>query len=321
MKALTFSQFGGPEVLTYIEMDKPVLKRDEVLVKMEAAGLNFADIYRRKGNYHLAGKPPYILGYEGAGIIERTGADVTEFKPGDRIAFADVPYANAEFTAVPSEKAVPLPDGISFDTAASVMLQGLTAQYLTRDSYMVKQGDVILVHAAAGGVGQLLVQMIKLKGGKAIGLTSSPEKKEAAVTAGADEVFLYDEDWVEKTIALTQGEGADAVYDSVGSTLADSFAAIRKLGTAVFYGMAGGDPLPVDPRMLMDQSKTLTGGDLWNVLTSKEERLSRSAELFNWILEGQITVQPPVVFSLEQGADAHRLLESRKSTGKILLKP
>ncbi|KZZ82621.1 quinone oxidoreductase family protein [Bacillus sp. SJS] len=320
MKALVFEEFGGPEVLTYKEIDKPVLKTDEILVRIEAAGLNFADVYRRKGNYHLAGKPPYILGYEGAGIVEDAG-NHSGIKPGDRIAFADVPYANAEYVAVPVDKAIPIHDGITSDIAASVLLQGLTAQYLTRDSYQVKEGDVILVHAAAGGVGQILVQIIKMMGGKVIGLTSSAEKREAALKAGADEVFLYHENWTEKTMAYTNGIGADAVYESVGSTLNESFAAIRIGGTVIFYGMAGGDPLPVDPRMLMDQSKTLTGGDLWNVLTSKEERVNRSSELFNWILDGHIRIQPPLSFPMEKGADAHRLLESRKSTGKILLKP
>ncbi|MCD7033844.1 quinone oxidoreductase [Metabacillus sp. GX 13764] len=319
MKALVFNQFGSADVLEYMEIPTPEIGPDEVLVKMEAIGLNFADIYRRKGNYHLAGEPPFILGYEGSGVVVESA--IQDIKPGDRIAFADVPYANAEFVAVPYEKAISVPEGISHETAASVLLQGLTAHYLVRDSYKVKSADTAVVHAAAGGVGQLLMQMIKLLGGTAIGLTSSEEKKAAAMKAGADEVFLYSSSWPEKIREYTNSMGADAVYESVGATLEDSFAAVRTGGTVVFFGMAGGDPALVDPRMLMDTSKTLTGGDLWNVLTSREERLSRSAELFDWIQTGKLKIAEPAIFSLKDGKEAHRLLESRKSTGKILLKP
>lgn len=321
MKALVFNTFGGPEVLEYTEIIEPSIGPDEILVSMKAIGLNFADVYRRKGNYHLAGEPPYILGYEGAGIVAKVGVNVQGISVGDRIAFADVPYANAELVAVPVEKAIPLPETISFAEGASVLLQGLTAHYLTRDSYAVKKNDIVLVHAAAGGVGQLLVQMVKLLGGTAIGLTSSEEKAAAAEKAGADKVFLYRDDWKIQVLSATNGRGVDAVYESVGSTLQDSFAVTRTGGTVVFYGMAGGDPALVDPRMLMDTSKTLTGGDLWNVLTSREERITRSSELFRWMEEGKVKVSEPTSFALRDGQEAHRYLESRKSTGKILLIP
>ncbi|MCA1057746.1 quinone oxidoreductase [Rossellomorea aquimaris] len=321
MKALVFEKFGGPDVLHYQEIDAPEIGPDDVLVEMKAIGLNFADVYRRKGNYHLAGNPPYICGYEGAGIVKSVGTNVTEIKVGERIAFADVPYANAELVSVPVEKAIPLPDEISFETAASLLLQGLTAHYLTKDSYRVKNGDTVLVHAAAGGVGQLLVQIIKILGGTVIGLTSSEEKRQAALAVGADHMFLYSEDWEQQVQKVTNGKGADVVYESVGSTLMKSFEATRIGGTVVFFGMAGGDPVSVDPRMLMDTSKTLTGGDLWNVLTSHEERVIRSHELFGWIQEGKLNVSEPTVFPLSEGAKAHEYLESRKSTGKILLKP
>ncbi|MBU8878111.1 quinone oxidoreductase [Bacillus sp. FJAT-29790] len=321
MKALIIESFGGPEVLQYKEIADPIINENEILVKMQAIGLNFADIYRRKGHYHLAGKPPYILGYEGAGIVEQVGSVVTKFKVGDRIAFADVPFANAELVAVPIEKVIPIPDEISFETASSVLLQGLTAHYLTNDSYQVKSGDTVLVHAAAGGVGQLLIQIAKILGAQVIGLTSSEAKSSAAYAAGADSVFLYSDKWTEKIKEKTNGHGVDVAYDSVGSTLEDSFNVTRIGGTVVFYGMAGGDPTPVDPRMLMDTSKTLTGGDLWNVLTSFEERKKRSGQLFNWISNAQIKITEPTIFSLEDGCKAHELLESRKSTGKILLLP
>jgi len=321
MKALIFEKFGGPDVLHYQEIDSPQMGRDDILVEMKAIGLNFADVYRRKGNYHLAGNPPYICGYEGAGIVNRVGSNVTGIEVGDRIAFADVPYANAELVAVPKEKAIPLPDDISYETAASLLLQGLTAHYLTKDSYSIKNGDTALIHAAAGGVGQLLVQIIKILGGTVIGLTSSEEKRQAALSTGADHMFLYSDDWKKHVEDVTEGKGADVVYESVGSTLMDSFEVTRIGGTVVFFGMAGGDPVSVDPRMLMDTSKTLTGGDLWNVLTSHEERVTRSHELFGWIQEGKLKVSEPTVFPLSEGAKAHEYLESRKSTGKILLIP
>ncbi|MGE7879712.1 quinone oxidoreductase family protein [Peribacillus muralis] len=321
MKALVFDGFGGPEVLSVRNIEEPKRSKSTVIVRMKAIGLNFADVYRRKGNYHLVGEPPFILGYEGAGVIEYVGEDVQHVKVGDRVGFADAPHANAELVSVTADKLLPLPDGISFETAATVLLQGLTAQYLTDDSHPVKKGETVLVHAAAGGVGQLLTQMIRMKGGQVIGLTSSEEKADVAKKAGADHVFLYGSDWVDSIKEATDGRGVDVVYESVGQTLMNSFEATKTGGTVVFFGMAGGDPEKIDPRMLMDTSKALIGGDLWNVLTTHDERKRRTAELFEWIISGKILIDEPTLFTLEQGADAHRLLESRKSTGKILLKP
>jgi NADPH:quinone reductase len=320
MKALVFEKFGGPDVLDYREINDPVIGPNEILLEMKAIGLNFADVYRRKGNYHLEGQPPYILGYEGAGIVKSVGSNVRGVLVGDRIGFADVPAANAELVAVPKDKAIPIPDGVTFESAASLLLQGLTAHYLTKDSFSIKKGDLALVHAAAGGVGQLLIQIIKLKGGTVIGLTSSDEKRQNALTAGADSVFLYSENWKEQVMNITSDKGVDVVYESVGSTLMDSFEVTSIGGTVVFFGMAGGDPVKVDPRMLMDTSKTLTGGDLWNVLTSHEERVIRSRELFQWIEDGKVKISE-TVFPLNEGKKAHEFIESRKSTGKILLIP
>jgi len=321
MKALVFETFGGPEVLQYKEIADPSITDDELLVRMKAVGLNFADIYRRKGNYHLAGQPPFILGYEGAGVVEKVGANIDHIQVGDRIAFADVPFANAELVVVPHDKVIVLPAEISFETAAAILLQGLTAQYLVTDSYAIQPGDTVLIHAAAGGVGQNLIQMAKLKGAKVIGLTSSKEKAQVATTIGADYVFLYQEHWVQKVKETTGGLGVHVVYESVGSTLQDSFEATKVGGTVVFFGMSGGDPVAVDPRMLMDTSKTITGGDLWNVLTSFEERKIRAQQLFDWLIDGMITMQEPTIFALADGAKAHALLESRKSIGKIVLQP
>lgn len=319
MKALTFSTFGSPEVLQYIDVPEPTLKAGEILLQTKAIGLNYADVYRRQGNYHLKGEPPFIAGYEGAGIIVNANG-TGEFKNGDKICFADVPFSNAEFVAVPAANAIPLPNDINFETAAAVLLQGLTAQYLTSDSYAVKENDTVLVHASAGGVGQLLVQVGKMKGARIIGLTSSKEKAIVAKHTGADEVFLYSDDWVNK-VRHFSGAGADVVYESVGSTLLQSFEAAKECGTVVFFGFAGGNPPLIDPRMLMDGSKKLVGGDLWSYLTGKEERRKRSDQLFNWILSGKIKIPPPAIFALKDGKAAHKLLESRMSTGKIVLIP
>ena len=323
MKALYFNDFGAAEVLRYGDLPEPEIKSGQALVKMHAVGLNFADVYRRRGNYHLAGNPPFILGYEGAGEIVAVGeSSQTDLKPGDRAAFADSPFANAELVAVDLEKLVKLPAAIDYETAAAVMLQGLTAHYLTNDSHQIKPGETALVHAAAGGVGLLLTQIIKIKDGKVLAVVSSEAKRTAALEAGADAAVLYDEDWVEEAREFGKNKtGVDVVFDSVGATLDASLAAVRTGGQVVFYGMAGGDPPKVDPRRLMDESKTLTGGDLWNVLTSGEERKRRVAELFSWITEGKLKVRIARRFPLAEGRAAHEFLESRAAIGKVLLIP
>lgn len=321
MKALCFDNFGDPEVLEYRTIPDPEVGEGEISVKMQAIGLNFGDVYRRRGNYHLEGEPPYILGYEGAGIVEEISSDVKEFRPDDRIAFADVPYANAELVVVPIEKAIPIPEDITFEIAASVLLQGLTAQYLTHDSYRLQASDTVLIHAVAGGVGQLLTQIVKMLGGYVIGLTSSERKRDFALQNGADKVFLYSQDWRDEVLTCTKNRGVDVVYESVGSTLMQSFEVTKIGGTVVFYGMAGADPEFVDPRMLLDTSKTLTGGDLWNVLVDHQERIKRANMLFDWIQKGKIEVKSLKSFKLSEGAEAHQFLESRQSIGKIILIP
>lgn len=320
MKALTFSHFGGPDVLEYIDLPTPSLLAEEILVEMKAIGVNYADIYRRKGNYHLKGTHPYIAGYEGAGTVIDTN-NHSDFKIGDRIAFADVPLANAEMVAVPVTHAIPLPEDISFETASAVLLQGLTAQYLCSDSHAIKEKEMVLIHAAAGGVGQLLTQICKFKGATVIGLTSSEEKKSVILKTGADAAFNLREDWKKKVQLFTDGKGVDVVYDSVGSTLLDSIEVARISGQVVFFGMSGGDPEFINPRILMDTSKTVTGGDLWNYLTSKEERIKRASQLFNWISNGTIRLPTVVKFKLADGKSAHIFLESGKSAGKVLLIP
>ena len=314
MKALTFSTFGNSDVLEYSDIPTPILKNDEILVEMRAIGLNFADVYRRKGNYHLKGNPPFIAGYEGSGVVVNAN-NQSGFKIGDRIAFADVPFANAELVAVPVSNAIPLPEAISFETAATILLQGLTAHYLSTDSHKTKKGETVLIHASAGGVGQFLTQISKLLGATVIGLTSSSEKAEIALKNGADKVFLYFEDWKSQVLSFCPN-GVNVVYDSIGSTLSDSFEVTKIRGQVVFFGMAGGDTEFINPRMLMDTSKTLTGGDLWSYLTSKEERIKRANQLFEWITNSAITIAAPTIFKLSEGKKAHDYLESRKSTGK-----
>jgi NADPH2:quinone reductase len=318
VKALAFDHFGGPEVLALREVPDPAPQPGHAIVRLRAIGLNFADVYRRRGSYHLVGEPPWIAGYEGAGIVESAGEG--PFQPGDRVGFADSPFANAELVSVPCDKLIPLPDDISFETAAALLLQGLTAQYLTRDSHPLRGNESALVHAAAGGVGLLLVQIAKALGARVLGVTSSEVKRGAVLDAGANAAVLGSEDWVAAARDLAPG-GVDVAYDSVGSTLMRSFEAVRTGGQVVFYGMAGGDPPLVDPRMLMDSSKRLTGGDLWNVLRSVDERRRRAAELFGWVRAGSLKVHIAARFPLAEGAAAHALLESRRSSGKILLIP
>ena len=318
MHALLFEKFGGPEVLHWGEQPDPIPAPGQALVRMRSVGLNFADVYRRNGNYHLSGTAPWTLGYEGAGVIEKAATGDMLFPVGTRVGFADMPHANAELVAVDLDKLIPLPDDITFDTAAATLLQGLTAQYLVTDSYKVRRGDVAVVHAAAGGVGQLLVQMLKAMGASVLGVTSSAIKRAAVLAAGADAACDYDE-LLAQTKQLSAGRGADVVYDSVGRTLGDSLAAARIGGTVVFYGMAAGDPDPVDPRLLMDRSLTLTGGDLWNVLTSASIRRERAAALFTQIRAGQLQPNIAARFALSDGAKAHAYLESREAIGKVLL--
>jgi NADPH2:quinone reductase len=330
MHALTFSRFGGPDVLEWIALPDPAPEPGVAIVRTRAIGLNFADIYRRQGRYHLAGSPPWIAGYEAAGEIAalhaddaRTSANGSGWRVGDRVGVADCPHANAELMPAPLEKLIRLPGpaaGLDFDTAAAVLLQGLTAQFLSADSYAVRAGDRVLVHAAGGGVGQLLTQLAAARGAIVVALASSAEKRSAALRAGASAAVDSGDGWVERVRAVLP-DGADVVYDSIGRTLADSLALARTGGTVVFYGMAAGDPDPVDPRVLMDRSLTLVGGDLWNILTSAQARQSRADALFAAIANGDLKVTIAERIPLREGARAHALLEGRGVTGKVLLIP
>ncbi len=322
MHALTFSRFGGPDVLEWTSLPDPQPAPGVAVVRTRAIGLNFADVYRRQGRYHLAGSPPWIAGYEGAGEIAALHPDDAggPFRVGQRVAFADSAFANAEQVAVPLDRLIALPDDIAFDTAAALLLQGLTAQFLLEDSHAVQAGETLLVHAAGGGVGLLLVQLAATRGARVIALASSDDKRRAALTSGAEAAIDSGEGWPDRVRALAP-DGVDVVYDSIGRTLHDSLALARIGGTVVFYGMAAGDPDPVDPRVLMDRSLTLTGGDLWNVLTSPQARHDRAARLFEAVRDGRLSVAIAASFPLRDGAQAHALLESRTTSGKVLLSP
>lgn len=319
MRALVFDRFGGPDVLHMRDVPDPIAGPDQALVRTQAIGLNFADVYRRQGRYHLVGEPPYIAGYEAAGVIE-SAPPASGFKPGDRVAWADAALSNAEYVAVDVERLIPLPDDIGFDTAAALLLQGLTAQYLVRDSHALRAGESVLVHAAAGGVGQLLVQLCKAAGARVFALASTDAKCGIARAAGADAACTYDGDWVQAARDVG-GDGIAVVYESVGSTLLDSLRAVRAGGHVVFYGFAGGDPPLIDPRMLMDGSVSITGGDLWNVLRTADDRRTRAADLFAHVRSGALKVAIDARYPLTEGAAAHAHLESRRATGKVLLIP
>ncbi|AVR44453.1 quinone oxidoreductase [Christiangramia fulva] len=318
MKALTFSNFGGPEVLEYKEIASPVAGENEVLIKMKAIGLNYADIYRRRGNYHLKGNPPFLAGYEGAGIVLKSNSK--NFLPGDRVGFADVPYANAEYVKAPEEKLIKLPEDISFENAASILLQGLTAQFLSEESYSIKENDFVVIHAAAGGVGQILTQLAKIKNAQVIGLSRKKEKLDIIKENGAAHAILLNQKWEKEVFKITN-HGANVVYDSVGNTLNKSLAVTREGGTTVFFGMSGGDPKPIDPRYLMDRSLKLVGGDLWGYIKSPVKRRKKAANLFSLFRSGKIKIKEPVKFRLEEGRKAHEFLEFGNSNGKVLLIP
>ncbi len=321
MRALCFDRFGGPEVLEARELEDPVAGAGEVIVRTEAIGLNYADVYRRRGTYHLVGQPPYILGYEAAGTVDSVGPGVVDVTVGTAVVFADVPLANASLVRVPVEHLI-LRHEVDAVSAAAVTLQGLTAQFLVEDTFEVAAQHRVVVQAAAGGVGRLLVQMAKARGAVVVGLCSSEAKADRVRAAGADHAIVSGEHWVDDIRALPGfEEGADVVYDSVGVTLLDSLGLVRRRGTAVTYGMAGGSPPLIDPAQLLDESKAVVGGDLWNVLDDQATRQRQADRLYAAIADGDLEVTIAATFPLNEGAAAHRLLEDRSTSGKVLLIP
>lgn len=321
MKAVRIHEFGGPEVLRYDDVSLPEPGVGEARVKLAAAGVNFIDIYHRKGLY--PGKLPFTLGQEGAGVVDVIGPGVNELKPGDRVAYASVQGSYAEYAIVPAARLVPVPAGVTLDLAAAVMLQGMTAHYLALSTFALKPGDTALVHAAAGGVGQLLVQIAKRCGARVIG-TASAEKLDLARAAGADEVISYNEDDFEVSVKqLTGGRGVDVVYDSVGKTTFDkSLNCLRPRGYMVLYGQSSGPVAPLDPQVLNGKgSLFLTRPTLGHYIATRAELLERTGELYAWIAAGELKVTIDATFALAQSADAHRYLEGRQTKGKVLLVP
>jgi len=322
MKAVRVHRYGGLEVLKYEEVPLPEPGEGEARVKIEAIGVNFIDIYHRLGRYQ--GKLPLTLGQEAAGKVDAVGPNVTDVKPGDRVAYASVQGAYAEYAIVPSWRLVPIPAGVDTQQAAAVMIQGMTAHYLTFSTYPIKEGETALVHAAGGGTGQLLVQIAKRRGARVIGTVSTEEKAARAREAGADDTIPYTQvDFEAELKRLTNNVGVNVVYDSVGKDTFDkSLNCLRRRGYMVLYGQSSGPVPPVDPQTLNAKgSLYLTRPFLAHYTADRTELMWRVNDLFTWMADGELKVRIDKVFPLADAAEAHRYLESRQSKGKVLLIP
>jgi NADPH2:quinone reductase len=322
MKAIRVHQYGGPEALRYEEAPLPEPGAGEARVKIEAAGVNFIDVYRRTGKYPA--QLPITLGEEGAGVVDAVGPGVSDVKPGHRVAYAMQQGAYAEYAVVPASKLVLSPHNVDTRQAAAVMLQGMTAHYLCYSTYPLQPGDTALIHAAAGGVGLLLVQVAKRCGVRVIGTVSTEEKARLVREAGADEVILYTQvDFEAETRRLTAGQGVDVVYDSVGKTTFDkSLNCLKPRGYLVLFGQSSGPVPPLDPQVLNAKgSLFLTRPYLGHYIADREELLERSGDLFQWMASGELQVRIDQAFPLAEAAEAHRYLEGRKTKGKLLLIP
>ena len=322
MKAIRVNEFGGPEALSYESVSVPDPGSGEARVKVEAAGLNFIDVYQRSGMYPVS--LPFTLGMEAAGTVDAVGPDVSDLEPGDRVAYAMQLGAYAEYATVRRGKLVSIPDGIDTQQAAAAMLQGMTAHYLSHSTYPIQPGDTALVHAAAGGVGQLLVQLAKKRGARVIATVSTGDKARLAREAGADDVILYTEvDFEEEVKRLTSGAGVDVVYDSVGQpTFEKGLDCLKPRSYMVLFGQSGGPVSPVSPGTLASKgSLYLTRPGLANYVAERQELLQRAGDLFKWMAAGELNVRVDQTFPLAEAGEAHRYLEGRKTKGKVLLIP
>jgi NADPH2:quinone reductase len=322
MKAIRIDGFGGPEVLHLADVPDPSPGPGQVVARVEAAGLNFIDVYHRTGLY--PNPLPLVPGMEGAGTVAAVGPGVTFWHLGDRVAWAGPLGAYAERALVPADRAVAVPAGMGTDTAAALMLQGMTAHYLSSDTYPLKEGRTCLVHAAAGGVGLLLVQMAKRRGARVIGTVGTEAKAALAREAGADEVILYtEEDFLEAVKRLTGGRGVDVVYDAVGKSTAErSLDCLVPRGMMVFYGNASGPVPPIDPLLLSRKgSLFLTRPVLMHYTADRASLEARAEEVLGDVVAGRLKVRIDRTFPLARAADAHRALEGRQTTGKVLLVP
>ncbi len=323
MQAIQIRQIGGPEVLQLASLPTPRPGEGEVLVKIAASGVNFIDIYQRIGQNRR--ELPFVPGIEAAGVVAAVGPHVTDFSPGDRVAFATVPGCYAGYAVAPAAKLVRVPDSLELAQAAGVMLQGMTAHYLTHTTYPLHPGDCCLVHAAAGGTGRLVVQMAKLRGATVIGTTSTPEKAELARQAGADHVILYTEqDFEAETRRFTGGQGVNVVYDSVGAATFDqSLRLLQPRGMLALFGQSSGPVPPFDPGRLGWEggSLFLTRPSLFHYIRSREELLQRAGDTLGWLAEGKISLRIERQLPLAAAPEAHRLLAGRTTAGKLLLTP
>lgn len=319
MRAVVVTRAGGPEVLEVREEPDPSPAAGQLLVAVEAVGVNYRDVYEREGNYGR--QPPLIVGAEGAGTVAEAG-EGSELSVGDRVAWVNAPGSYAEKVVVDAAAAIPIPDGLSFELAAASLLQGMTAHYLAVSTYPVEPGDTVIVHAAAGGVGLLLTQVVKRRGGRVIATTSTEEKAELARAAGADEVIGYD-GFAVRARELTGGQGVAAVYDGVGkATMLAGLDALRPRGTMVLYGAASGQPEPLDlGRLGAGGSLYVTRPILGAYTATREELLQRAGDVLGWIESGDLSVRIGGRYPLDEARRAHEDLEARRTTGKLILVP
>jgi NADPH2:quinone reductase len=321
VKAIRVDAPGGPEAMHLVDVPEPEPREGEALVRIEAAGVNFIDVYYRTGAYPLSF--PLVIGQEGAGVVVSVGPRVTEVAPGDRVAFGAASGAYAELASVPAAKLVPVPDGVTTKQAAAVMVQGLTAHYLATSTYPLKSGDTCLVHAAAGGVGLLLCQIARLRGARVFGTVSSEEKAKLAREAGAETILYTKEDFAAEVRRRTGGAGVQVVYDGVGRDTFDrSMDSLVIRGMMVLFGQSSGPVPAIDPQILNKKgSLFLTRPTIAHYTRTPEELRARAADVFGWMAAGKLKVRVFRELPLAQAAEAHRLLESRQTTGKLLLAP
>ena len=322
MRAIQVSSYGGPEALQLVDVDASRPGPGQVLVDVAACGVNYIDTYQRSGVYQVP--LPLVLGLEGAGTVAAVGEGVTEVAVGDRVAWAAAQGSYAERVLVDAARAIPVPDGVSDELAAAVPLQGMTAHYLATSTYPVQAGDTVIVHAAAGGVGLLLTQIVKMRGGRVVATVSTEEKAALARRAGADHVVRYDQDdFAAEARRLTDGRGVAAVYDGVGRTTFDaSLSALRPRGTMVLYGASSGPVPPFDPQRLNSGgSLFLTRPSLGHYTATRDELLQRAGEVFGWIGPGDLDVRIGGRYPLADAGRAHEDLQGRRTTGKLLLVP
>jgi len=322
MKAIQVKETGGPEKMLYVDVPVPQPGPKQALVKIAASGVNFIDVYFRIGLYKA--ELPAILGFEGAGTVESAGSSVTEVAPGDRVAYAMARGSYAEYAVVPATQLVKIPAAIDFRTAAAAMLQGMTAHYLTHSTFVLKSGDTCLVHAAAGGAGLLLVQMARRIGARVFGTVSTEAKAQLAKQAGAHEIIFYThQDFEAEVKRLTGGHGVDVVYDSVGATtFAQSLSSLRPRGMLALFGQSSGPVPPFDPNILNAKgSLFLTRPSLAHHCLTREELLWRAGDVLGWVSSGELNIRVDRAYSLAEAGQAHRDLEGRHTSGKLLLIP